>query len=79
MSKWKLQYQNQQIPIPKSANTNTKLQVSQLVMLKDNETMPLKWDLARIIEVHPGSDSIVRMITVRSNKGVYKRLSIFIR
>lgn len=43
-------------------------------MLKDNDNhMPLKWNLARIVEIHPGSDGIVRAITLRNNKGIYKR------
>lgn len=49
------------------------LKVGQLVMLKEDETLPLKWVLARIIETHPGKDEIVRAVTVRTNSGVYKR------
>lgn len=37
--------------------------VGQLVMLKDDTAMPLKWTLSRIVELHPGSDGIVRAIT----------------
>ncbi|XP_029680837.1 uncharacterized protein LOC115246263 [Formica exsecta] len=62
------------------SDTNTKLQVGQSVMLKDNATIPLKWNLARIVEVHPGSDGVVRTVTVRNNMGVYKDLlSMFVR
>lgn len=42
-------------------------------MLKDGDSMPLKWTIARIVEMHPGSDGITRTVTVRSNKGIYKR------
>lgn len=42
-------------------------------MLKESEAMPFKWILARVTEVHPGSDEVVRTVTVRTRKGVYKR------
>ncbi|XP_036143903.1 uncharacterized protein LOC118645955 [Monomorium pharaonis] len=56
-----------------NSENSTKFQVGQLVMLKESESMPLKWTLARITEVHPGADKIVRTVTVRTRKGVYKR------
>lgn len=54
-------------------DSNSKLEVGQLVMLKEDETIPLKWTLARIVEMHPGSDDIVRAVTVQTQKGIYKR------
>ncbi|XP_011699455.1 PREDICTED: uncharacterized protein LOC105456830 [Wasmannia auropunctata] len=47
--------------------------VGQLVMLKDNKAVPLKWVLARVVEIHPGLDGVVRAVTVRTDKGIYKR------
>lgn len=47
--------------------------IGQLVMLKEDESMPLKWSLAKIIELHPGRDGITRAVTVRTSKGVFKR------
>ena len=34
---------------------------------------PTKWPLAKIIEVHPGKDGKVRVVTVKTAKGIYKR------
>lgn len=45
-------------------------------MLKESETMPLKWVLARITEVHPGLDRRIRAVTVRTEKGNYKRVVV---
>jgi len=42
-------------------------------MLKEDESMPLKWALARIVEVPPGCDGVIRTVTVRTSKGIYKR------
>ncbi|XP_071643026.1 uncharacterized protein [Temnothorax longispinosus] len=55
------------------SETHSNLEVGQLVMLKEDESMPLKWVLARIDGVHPGSDGVIRILTVRTSKGIYKR------
>ena len=41
--------------------------------VRNEPTAPTKWPLARIIEVHPGRDGKVRVVTLRTDKGVYKR------
>ncbi|GFR18000.1 uncharacterized protein TNCT_398951 [Trichonephila clavata] len=33
----------------------------------------LNWNLAKIVEVHPGTDDITRVVTLKTGKGVYKR------
>lgn len=44
-----------------------------LVIIKEDNLPPLKWHLGRILELHPGSDDITRVVTVKTTKGVYKR------
>ncbi|XP_011860721.1 PREDICTED: uncharacterized protein LOC105557926 [Vollenhovia emeryi] len=55
------------------SETPIEWKIGQLVMLKEDSAMPLKWTLSRITEVHPGSDEVVRTITARNNKGTCKR------
>ena len=55
----------------KVASPNVK--VGDIVCLKQEPTTSSKWPLARIIEVHPGPDGKVRVATVRTEKGIYKR------
>lgn len=45
----------------------------QLCLLLNENTPPSKWPLARIIEVHPGDDGLVRVITVRTATSRLKR------
>ncbi|KYN13986.1 hypothetical protein ALC57_13816 [Trachymyrmex cornetzi] len=52
------------------ADSGIKPAVGHLVLQKDSEALPLKWALARI---HPGEDGVVRTVTVRTEKGTYKR------
>ena len=48
-------------------------QVGDIVCLREEPMAPTRWPLARIIKVHPGQDGKVRVVTVRTSKGVYNR------
>ncbi|XP_058448802.1 uncharacterized protein LOC131428774 [Malaya genurostris] len=49
------------------------LTVGSMVVLKDENLPPLKWQLGRVAELHPGSDGNIRVITVRTKDGSYRR------
>lgn len=49
------------------------LQINELVILKNNLLPPSKWQLARIVQLHPGADQQVRVVTVRTADGELKR------
>lgn len=53
--------------------TNTPDLKGALVILKDKNTPPLCWPLGRITDVHPGSDGIVRVVSVLTRHGTVKR------
>lgn len=44
-----------------------------LVIVKEDGLPPLKWKLGRITEIHPGSDNIVRSVTIRTSGSDIKR------
>ncbi|XP_076230308.1 uncharacterized protein LOC116434332 [Nomia melanderi] len=44
-----------------------------LVLIREDNLPPLQWKLGRILEVHPGDDKIIRVVTVKTPLGVYKR------
>lgn len=46
---------------------------NQLVAIKDERLPPLQWRLARVEKLHPGSDGISRVATVRTANGAVKR------
>ncbi|XP_076384684.1 uncharacterized protein LOC117218910 [Megalopta genalis] len=49
------------------------IKVDMLVLLRD-ETLPaMRWPLGRIMEIHPGHDGVVRVATVKTANGLYKR------
>jgi hypothetical protein len=53
-------------------STNT-IQVGDLVLLVEENLPPLNWKMGRIIEVHPGKDNRVRVVTVKTASGTTKR------
>ena len=48
------------------------LEIGDVVLLKEDGIVPTQWPLARITEVFPGKDGLVRVAMVRTTKGVYK-------
>ncbi|XP_018395111.1 PREDICTED: uncharacterized protein LOC108773703, partial [Cyphomyrmex costatus] len=47
--------------------------VNDLVIVRNPLLPPSKWELARVVQVHPGSDGYVRVVTVRTANSQYKR------
>lgn len=71
--RWSNDYLNELQQRTKWKYGSTSLKPGQLVILREDNTPPLCWPLARIKEVHPGSDGVVRAATVTISKGSYKR------
>lgn len=44
-----------------------------LVLLKQEDLPPYLWNLGRVEETYTGADGLVRVVLVRTNRGVYKR------
>ncbi|GFX15862.1 integrase catalytic domain-containing protein [Trichonephila clavipes] len=55
----------------KSPNNNFK--VGEIVIIKEDNIPPETWPLGKVIETHPGKDGVVRVVTLRTVKGRFKR------
>ncbi|XP_076230178.1 uncharacterized protein LOC143175315 [Nomia melanderi] len=55
------------------SSTNHHLAEGDLVIIKEDNLPPLHWCLGRIAELHQGKDGIVRVVSVRTSDGLYKR------
>lgn len=44
-----------------------------LVLVKDDNIPPLQWKVAIVEDIHPGADGLVRVVTLRTPSGRYKR------
>lgn len=53
-----------QVPEPK---------LGDVVLIKEDGLPPSRWLLGRIVEMHPGSDNITRVVTVKTKTSVIKR------
>ncbi|XP_037906726.1 uncharacterized protein LOC119648870 [Hermetia illucens] len=52
------------------------LRCGQMVLIREREAPPTKWPLARILEVHPGQDGKVRVVTIRYHGNKCKQIDI---
>ncbi|XP_062704650.1 uncharacterized protein LOC134286956 [Aedes albopictus] len=70
--RWSKQYLTQLQMTTKSLPVNF-FQIGSIVVLREDNMPPLCWPLARITGLHPGPDGVVRVVTVKTATGVYKR------
>ncbi|GBN07343.1 hypothetical protein AVEN_96605-1 [Araneus ventricosus] len=73
-SKWTSDYLNRLQARPKWYKGEKEFKKNEVVLVKgDDNSKLLSWNLAKIIEVHPGKDNITRIVTLKTSKGIYKR------
>lgn len=71
--RWQREYLHQLQTRHKWNIYGTNIQPGALVLLQEDNTAPLHWPLGRIIDVHPGLDGVVRVASVKTARGIYKR------
>ncbi|XP_055522767.1 uncharacterized protein LOC129716950 [Wyeomyia smithii] len=49
------------------------LHIGTMVLVKEDNLPPLKWQLRRVAEIHPGTDGNIKVVTVRTQQGTYRR------
>ena len=49
------------------------LAVGDVVVLREDNMVPTKWPIARVMKAHPGKDGVVRVVTIRTPTGTYTR------
>ena len=43
------------------------------MILQQDNLIPSKWPLGRVIKIHAGKDNLVRVVTGKMNSGTYKK------
>ena len=71
--RWSTEYLSQMQRFGKWTTPARNLKVGDVVCMRDEHLAPTKWPLARIVEVYPGKDGQVRVVTVPTSQGTYKR------
>ncbi|CAK9816560.1 hypothetical protein ANTQUA_LOCUS9005 [Anthophora quadrimaculata] len=73
-NRWHKEYLNE-ITVRKKWHEKDVIKIAEgmLVILKEDNTPPLCWPMGRVVTIHPGEDGIVRVVTVKTTNGQYKR------
>ncbi|XP_053685671.1 uncharacterized protein LOC128735203 [Sabethes cyaneus] len=70
---WKREYLQELQRDTKHRSLPEKIQPGQMVIVVDELQAPIRWPLARIVDVHPGKDNITRVVSLRTSKGIIMR------
>ncbi|EZA56791.1 hypothetical protein X777_03212 [Ooceraea biroi] len=70
---WQDEYINSLQQRAKWRTVGPLIQVGQLVLLRSPLLPPCKWELGRIIQTHPGSNGLVRVVTIKTATSEYRR------
>ncbi|XP_050295692.1 uncharacterized protein LOC126735666 [Anthonomus grandis grandis] len=72
--RWKNEYlSNLQQRAKWQTGSDKALKVGTMVILKEDNTLPMHWPLGRITELFPGKDGFVRVVNVRTKTGTLRR------
>ncbi|GFV97789.1 putative bel-85 aa-i [Trichonephila clavipes] len=71
--KWKMDYLSNLQNRTKWKSPNHNFKVGEIVIIKEYNIPPATWPLGKVIETHPGKDGVVRVVTLRTVKGRFKR------
>ena len=71
--RWSCEYLTILKKLTKWRNPKRNVSVRDIVILREDNLIPTKWPLARVVQVYPGKDGLVRVVLVKTTQGVYKR------
>ncbi|XP_033240037.1 uncharacterized protein [Drosophila pseudoobscura] len=72
-SRWKEEYITSLQQRSKWRTAKPSLAVADLVLVKDENLPPMKWPLARVVELLPGRDGVSRVAVLKTSSGIIKR------
>ena len=68
-NRWRIEYLPQLQIRGKWRAVNKTLKMDDIVIVKEENMPPTKWKLARVTDLHPGSDGNVRVVTIQLANG----------
>ena len=71
--RWCLEYIAELQGRQKWKTNSSKIRVGEMVLIKDKTLAPYQWPLGRVMVLHPGSDNITRVVSIRTSRGVTRR------
>ncbi|XP_063830297.1 uncharacterized protein LOC135079574 [Ostrinia nubilalis] len=71
--KWSQEYLQHLQKRSKWRTPSENLKVDDIVIIKEDNMPPGKWAMARVLEVHPGKDGYVRVVSLKTENNIIKR------
>ena len=71
--RWSSEYLASLRRVHKWHERSRNLSVGDVVLIREDGMVPAKWPLARVTEVYPGKDDIIRVVKVKTSTGTYTR------
>lgn len=71
--RWHLEYLHTLQARQKWNKESPNIEIGTVVVLRVDNSPPLYWPLGVITEVFPGHDGVIRIVTVKTSKGVFTR------
>ncbi|XP_049864838.1 uncharacterized protein LOC126366021 isoform X2 [Pectinophora gossypiella] len=71
--KWHLEYLHTLQQRHKWYNSRREISIGTLVLIVNEQCSPMKWKIGRVSKLHPGTDGVCRVVTVRTEVGEFKR------
>lgn len=71
--RWSLEYIHSLQERHKWLDQSPPIKLGALVLIINEQLHPLHWEMGRVVDVHPGQDNIIRVVTLRTAKGVMQR------
>jgi hypothetical protein len=72
-SRWSHEYLHQLQTRAKWRSKSSDIRPGKMVVIKEENVPPLLWRLGRIHDLHPGGDGAVRVVTIKTARGIIKR------
>ena len=71
--RWSSEYLSSLRKFTKWHHPSRNASIGDIVILQEDSLVPGKWPLARVTQVHKGKDGLVRVVTIKTRTGIYKR------
>ena len=71
--RWSADYLDSFKRTSKWHNPSRSLRVGDVVILREDNVIPARWPLARVVTAHAGNDGLVRVVSVKTSTGTYRR------
>jgi hypothetical protein len=72
-SRWSHEYLHQLQSRAKWRSKSSDIRPGKMVVIKEDNVPPLLWRLGCIHDLHPGDDGAVRVVTIKTARGIIKR------